>query len=78
MKRGRPKGYNPYYEISYAELGDWVGSKAKVQVSKKWLDILMGNSSEMSTDNLSSNELKKEVSSDTPKIEFNLTTFDNE
>lgn len=73
MKRGRPKGYNPYYEISYAELGDWVGSKAKVQVSKKWLDILMGNSNEITTDNL-----KTEASSDTSKIEFNLTTFDNE
>ena len=50
MKRGRPKGYKPYIEISYAELGDWVGQKGKVQVSKKWLEFLMGEDSDLSKD----------------------------
>ena len=45
-KRGRPKGYSPYTEISYEELADWVGRKTKVPVSKKWLQSLMGTESE--------------------------------
>ena len=42
MKRGRPKGYSPYVEISYEDLADWVGRKAKVVVCKKCLESLMG------------------------------------
>lgn len=41
MKRGRPKGYSPYAEISYQELGDWVGRKTKVLVCKKWLESIV-------------------------------------
>jgi hypothetical protein len=31
-----------YEEISYTELGDYVGNKAMVRVSKDWLDSLRG------------------------------------
>ena len=30
-----------YKEISYEELGDYVGRKAIIQVNKKWLDLIM-------------------------------------
>ncbi len=40
MKRGRPKGYSPYTDITYDELGDWVGRKTIVKVSKAWLEDL--------------------------------------
>ena len=40
MKRGRPKGYSPYVDITYDELGDWVGRKSMVRVSKAWLEAL--------------------------------------
>ena len=40
MKRGRPKGYSPYTDITYDELGDWVGRKTVVKVSKAWLEDL--------------------------------------
>lgn len=72
MKRGRPKGYSPYIEISYEELADWVGRKTKVPVSKKWLDALMGieNSVDKQPE-VSSNDIES-------KIEYSLTQFDNE
>jgi hypothetical protein len=80
MKRGRPKGYNPYTEISYEELSDWVGRKTKVPVSKKWLQSLMGedNSSQkedISLDNDSEATYSKDIDS---KIEYTLTNFNNE
>ena len=80
MKRGRPKGYNPYTEISYEELSDWVGRKTKVPVSKKWLQSLMGedNSSQkedMSLDNDREATYSKDIDS---KIEYTLTNFNNE
>ena len=40
MKKGRPKGYSPYVEMSYEELGDYVGRLAIVKVSRAWLDSL--------------------------------------
>ena len=40
MGKGRPKGYSPYVEISYEELGDWVGRKSMVKVSRAWLEAL--------------------------------------
>jgi len=80
MKRGRPKGYNPYTEISYEELSDWVGRKTKVPVSKKWLQSLMGeaNSSQkedIPLDNDSEATYSKDIDS---KIEYTLTNFNNE
>ena len=41
MKRGRPKGYSPYIELTYEELGDYVGRKSIVKVSKAWWDALV-------------------------------------
>lgn len=73
MKRGRPKGYKPYCEISYEELGEWVGKKTQVQVSKKWLEFLMGEG-ETEQDSASREQdppiQKKEESSN---IEYTLT-----
>lgn len=73
MKKGRPKGYSPYASISYEELGDWVGRKTKVLVSKKWLDTLIEEpiESELKT------QLKTEsvAEEEQPKIEYKLTHF---
>ena len=41
MKKGRPKGYSPYVEITYEELGDYVGRKSIVKVSKTWLESMI-------------------------------------
>lgn len=71
MKRGRPKGYSPYVEISYEDLADWVGRKAKVVVCKKWLESLMGV--EISVPVEPNNELEEEK--DSPKIEYEITHF---
>mgnify|MGYP006152393589 CR=1 FL=1 len=80
MKRGRPKGYNPYTEISYEDLADWVGRKTKVPVSKKWLQSLMGKCSEdiksnLNLDNNDNESYSKDIDS---KIEYTLTNFNNE
>ena len=82
MKRGRPKGYSPYTEISYGDLADWVGCKTKVPVSKKWLQMLMGEdfqddqeNDDISIDNTSESDYSKDIES---KIEYTLTKFDNE
>ena len=40
MKKGRPKGYSPYVELTYEELGDYVGKLALVKVSRAWLESL--------------------------------------
>ena len=76
MKRGRPKGYSPYIEISYEELADWVGRKTKVPVSKKWLESLMGENSEpFSLDKADKTCDTDEIEA---KIEYTLTKFDDE
>jgi hypothetical protein len=77
MKRGRPKGHSPYTEISYEDLSDWVGCKTKIPVSKKWLQVLMGNETEddISVDNSPKEVDTKDIDS---KIEYTLTKFDNE
>lgn len=76
MKRGRPKGYSPYIEIKYEELADWVGRKTKIPVSKKWLESLMGNSSE----SFPLDKIEKPCDADDieTKIEYTLTKFDDE
>lgn len=73
-KRGRPKGYSPYTEISYEELADWVGRKTKVPVSKKWLQSLMGTESEEVDDFVVDSASQEDYSEDIkPKIEYTLT-----
>lgn len=80
MKRGRPKGYNPYTEISYEELSDWVGRKTKVPVSKKWLQSLMGEADSSEKEDIPlDNDNKATYSKDIDsKIEYTLTNFNNE
>jgi hypothetical protein len=76
MNRGRPKGYSPYIEISYEELGDWVGRKTKVVVCKKWLDALTGQdyiTPIPSAPQAKVVDLQKE---EIPKIEYKITKFD--
>ena len=41
MKKGRP---TVYQELTYGELGDYVGHKGVVKVSKAWFDTLMVSS----------------------------------
>ena len=72
MKRGRPKGYSPYVEISYEDLADWVGRKAKVVVCKKWLESLMGKEIQI---NIEPNNTIEEEYEEAPKIEYEITHF---
>ena len=37
-KRGRKKGSTSYVELSYEELGEYVGRRGIVRVSKAWLE----------------------------------------
>ena len=69
MKRGRPKGYSPYTDITYDELGDWVGRKTIVKVSKAWLEDL----TEQPTPSSPIVVENKEES----KIEFQITDFND-
>ena len=72
MKKGRPKGYSPYAEISYGELGDWLGKKSLVKVSKAWLESLVNQA--VVTESPPVVPLPEEES----KIEFTLTDLNNE
>jgi len=76
MSVGRKKGYSPLIEISYDELGDWVGKKAKVVVSKNWL-LGLGYSVEEDEGEESSHpkvvNTKENPIEDKPKIEYTLT-----
>lgn len=73
MKRGRPKGYTPYTEISYEELADWVGRKTKVPVSKKWLQALMGEDCESNDIDITESNSHQQENAD--KIEYSITNF---
>ena len=81
MKKGkaRPKGYKPFIDITYEELGQWVGPKAIVKVNTKWLDFLKGNleldSEEQKPNN---NATIVDVDEIAPPIEYNLTNFNDE
>lgn len=70
-KRGRPKGYNPYTQISYEELADWVGRKTKVPVSKKWLQSLMGEDFQDATEDVAVEE-SAPIEDASPKIDFTI------
>ena len=73
MKRGRPKGYTPYTDITYEELGDWVGRRCIVKVSKTWLDELMeANNIDIEEVEVPVHETPLESSE---KIEFTITNF---
>ena len=71
MSRGRPKGYSPYAEITYQELGEWVGRKSLIKVSKSWLEDLIGSNQE-------SLAVATTKTAENPKIEFNLINLNDE
>ena len=86
MSRGRPKGYSPYIEINYEELGDWLGRKSKVVVCKKWLDSIteQGYTSEVPSIPIKQSEpILEPIDSkvidieeiESPKIEYKITKF---
>ena len=70
MKKGRPKGYSPYADITYGELGDWLGKKSLVKGSKAWLESLINQAIVTEAP-----PVPPEVE---PKIEFTLTDLNNE
>jgi hypothetical protein len=76
MSVGRKKGYSPLIEISYDELGDWVGKKAKVVVSKNWLlglGYLEEEDQEVESNHPKVVNTKENSIEDKPKIEYTLT-----
>ena len=79
MGKGRPKGYSPYAYIEYKELGELIGRNPIIKVSRSWLESLDGSPAPSSpitkVKTLSAHSEPKE---EQPKIEFNLTTFDDE
>ena len=77
MKRGRPKGYTPYINIKYEDLADWVGRKTKIPVSRKWLEIVMGEEFQEEYHLDSTNESCHHNTIE-EKIEYTLTQFENE
>jgi hypothetical protein len=79
-KRGRKKGYCPYVSITYESLGEYLGNKGIVKVSRAWLEELgytINESQEIITDEVilhkkQSNNIEEEES----KIEYKLTHFE--
>jgi len=71
MARGRPKGYSPYVDITYEELGDYVGRKSPIKVSKAWWDELIGKSQPVKY------TTKAEANSLEEKIEYKLTNLND-
>ena len=72
-KRGRKKGSTCFVDLTYEQLGDYVGRKAIVKVSKVWLETLV-------SDNSSIVHLGREPASaeNEDKIQYTLTNFNNE
>ena len=78
MSRGRPKGYSPYIDITYEELGDYLGRKSFVKVGKAWLEEILARSE--STDARYTEKVTEKVIEqvdkiveDTDRIEYNIT-----
>lgn len=78
MSRGRPLAL---VDITYEELGEYVGRKGLVKVSKAWLVNLTGDfepCSEVASDDEVS-EINEEVAKEiVPKIEYKLTDLNDE
>ena len=73
-KRVRKKGYSPYVDIPYESLGDYIGRKGLVRVSKSWLESLgyeIKQFNEIITNEPLIEEIKEEE-----KIEYKLTHFE--
>ena len=89
MKRGRPKGYSPYINIPYEDLADFVGRKTLVKVGRTWLEELIKQTNSDQPDAIDEAEADKQRASESkkilarekteqPKIEYELTTFDED
>ena len=78
MSRGRPLAL---VDITYEELGEYVGRKGLVKVSKAWLVNLTGDF-EPCSDNATQeevNDINEAISQEVvPKVEFKLTDFNDE
>ena len=71
MSKGRPKAYE---SITYEELGDYVGKKGVVKVSKPWLDSIMGEIAPQKAQEAPSKLAEPEPETH-PVIEYTLTKF---
>jgi len=69
-KRGRKKGSTYFIDLTYEELGEFVGRKGIVKVSKVWLDSLSG-------DIASAFKTEDVVPTETEKIQYKLTDLNN-
>jgi len=68
-RRKDKKSATPAYSsITYEELGDWVGRKSIVKVSKAWLDGLINQCASPPPPKVHTLEKQEQ-----PKIEFKLT-----
>ena len=74
MKRGRPKGYSPYVSISYEELGDYVGRRTIVKVSKSWLEEMQ---SQCELNNFTDEFIEEIISNKEEKIEYRITDLND-
>ena len=77
-KRGRKKGYCPYVSIPYESLGDYLGKKGIVKVSRAWLEELgyIINEEQQITINEITLEEKQSNKQEEEKIEYKLTHFE--
>jgi hypothetical protein len=74
MKRGRPKGYSPYISISYDELGDYVGRRTIVKVSKSWLEEMQ---EQCEPNEITDEIIEESISQPQEKIEYRITDFED-
>ena len=77
-KRGRKKGYCPYVDITYESLGDYLGKKGIVRVSKAWLETLgyeISEAQEITTPQIILTEKQSNKVEEESKIEYKLTHF---
>ena len=74
MKKGRPKGDSPYIEITYEELGDYVGRKSIVKVSKTWLESMI-QQTQITEPIISISSLKN---SEEEKIDYKITDLNDD
>lgn len=72
MSRGRPKGYSPYVDITYEELGDYLGRKSFVKVGKAWLDELLTRSASTDSTYIKETTDNNKDQKDQDKIEYNI------
>jgi|11_taG_2_1085331.scaffolds.fasta_scaffold93384_1 hypothetical protein len=78
-KRGRKKGYTPYVDITYEDLGEYLGRKGIVKVSKAWLEslgYLIEGDNEIITPNITLKEIQSNQIESEAEIEYKLTHFE--